>query len=140
MRLLGSWAATVPLVLFSLGPVAPASAQADPYRALAGYWSCTAAGGRHAERSYFAIGPSAKLKTPVEIFGRQDTTEPDGTPSTSFERIAENADGLGARVEAVGGTGKADGTSPLRFTGGAYDNDKIPFSLTYEVAGNTLRR
>ncbi len=122
----------------SLSPGTEARAQSSGVAALAGHWRCTLAGGRSAERSYFLARPMRGRGTERELFGRQDTTEPDGTPVASFERIAESTGG-GTTVQAVEGTGTAAGASPLRFSGRSFDDDTT-FSLTYAVSGDLLAR
>ena len=128
------FAAAVPLLLASLGAAPP-----DALSALGGHWRCTVAGGRPAERSYFVVtGKVAPNVGRREVFGRQDTTEPDGAPSSSFERIAEN--GGSVTVAATEGNGTALSTaSPLRFAGRNYD-DTAPMELTFAVTGTTMRR
>ena len=134
MRSIVRLAVTVALVLASLGAAPP-----DTSAALGGHWRCAVAGGRPAVRSYFALtGKVAPNVGRREVFGREDTTEPDGAASTSFERIIVNGDG--ATIAAVEGTGTASnaGTS-LHFVGRTYD-DKAPVELTYAITGDTMRR
>ena len=73
-------AAAMPLLVVSLGAAPP-----DSLSSLGGHWRCTVAGGRPAERSYFAVtGKRAPNAGPREVFGRADSTEADGAPSTSL--------------------------------------------------------
>jgi hypothetical protein len=122
------------LLLASLGAAPP-----DSLSSLGGHWRCAVTGGRPAERSYFAVtGKVAPNVGRREVFGREDTTEPDGAPSTSFERITES--GGSVTISAVEGKGAASSTAtPLRFVGRTYD-DTAPMELTYAVAGDTMRR
>lgn len=135
MRSFVSLAAAVSMLFASTG-----ATPLDSSGALAGHWRCAVAGGRPAERSYFVVtgklGPTAGRR---EVFGRQDTTLPDGTPSASIERMAETADG-GATVAAVEGEGTApNGAASLRFTGRTYDGNAT-MELAYTIAGETMRR
>ncbi len=135
MRTFAGLVTVVPLLFTSL-----AATPLDALNELDGHWHCTVVGGRPADRSYYVVatslGPNAGRR---EAFGRQDTTQTDGTPVTSFERIAENAAG-GVAVEAVEGqgTGAKDAAS-LRFAGRSFD-DASTFELAYSVTGDTLRR
>lgn len=74
-----------------------------------------------------------------EIFGREDGTEPDGSPSYSLEHIVVDATGVTAKVDAAEGSGTADAAAPLRFTGRSIDG-VTPFGLTYAVTGDVLER
>jgi hypothetical protein len=128
--------ALVPLLPGSVGAAPP-----DAFDALAGHWRCTVAGARPAARSYVALastanGPHAGER---EAFGREDTTESNGAPSSSFERIAVNPDGHSATIESVEGTGTSAEPALLRFTGRSNDGDAA-LALTYAVVGDTLRR
>jgi len=132
--------AAVMLVLTVLAPRAPAPAQSDGPQALAGHWRCALSGGRVAERSYAALeSRSAANLTVSEVFGREDTTERDGRPSFSTERIVLGPAGRGATITAVEGTGTADAGSPLRFTGRSFDG-AASLSLSYAVTGDVLQR
>ena len=129
MRWLGR-ALTVVALVSSFVPPSPANAEANPLAALAGHWRCTVAHAHAAERSYFFT--AGKVAGGV-LYGRQDTTEANGEPSFSLERIERNEDGSG-RIEAVEGTGStASGDAPLRFASGT-------FALAYTVEGDTMHR
>jgi hypothetical protein len=135
MRRLIGFAAVVLLLVASLGVAPP-----DSLAPLGGHWRCSVTGGRPAERSYFLVtdklGPNAERR---EVFGRQDTTEPDGAPSTSFERITENAGG-GVTIWAVEGMGTAgNGAPPLRFAGRTFDGEAT-MEISYTVTGDAMRR
>ena len=134
MRTIARFAAALPLLLASLGAAPP-----DSLSSLGGHWRCTVVGGRPAERSYFGVtGKIAPNAGRREVFGREDTTEADGAPSTSFERIVES--GGSVTISSVEGKGTASsGASPLRFAGRTYD-DTAPMELTYAVTGDTMRR
>jgi hypothetical protein len=140
MRTLFGLLAACTFIAAPLVPATSAPVQSDAIAALAGHWRCTG-DGRVAERSYYIPGyipgPSGR-STPPEIFGRQDTTERDGSPSASFERIRETS--AGVRVDAAEGSGTAPArTSPMHFTGRSFD-ELAPFELTYTVAGDTMQR
>ncbi len=134
MRTIVRFAAAVPLLLAPLGAAPP-----DSLSSLGGHWRCAVAGARPTERSYFAV--TTKVSVPPgrrEVFGRADTTETDGAPSTSFERITES--GGNVTISSVEGNGTgSSGASPLRFVGRTYD-DRAPMELTYAVTGDTMRR
>lgn len=135
MRRLFGFAAVILLLVAAFGAAPP-----DSLAQLGGHWRCTVTGGRPAERSYFVVtgkvGPTAGQR---ELFGRQDTTEPDGAPNTSFERIAENAGGA-VTILAVEGTGTGESAaSSLRFAGRAYDGNAT-MEIAYTVTGDAMRR
>jgi hypothetical protein len=134
MRTLLRFAVVLPLVLGSLGAAPP-----DSLGSLGGHWRCAVAGGRPAERSYFPVtaktGPAAGRR---QVFGREDTTEPDGAPSTSFERMVENVGG-DISIASVEGQGTAANATPLRFAGRAYDGDAT-MEIAYAISGDTMRR
>lgn len=134
MRTLVRLAAAIPLLFASVGATPP-----DSLASLGGHWHCTVAGGRPAERSYFVMSAQLGLNPGRrEVFGREDTTEPDGAPSTSFERMYET--GGGVAVSAVEGRGiAADAAGSLRFAGRTYDGGET-MELTYTVAGDAMRR
>jgi hypothetical protein len=135
MRSFVSVVAAVPLLLASLG----AAPQPDSFAQLDGHWRCTAPGARPAERAYFVLPVVRGRTAKREMFGRQDTTEADGTPSASFEHLLEDANGH-VTVDALEGKGtSSDVAAPLHFAGRSFDGDTT-MDLTYVVTGDTMRR
>jgi TonB family protein len=125
------------IVLFALSVAPPSGARAstDTLAALVGHWRCTVAG-RHAAERYYFLFPRPKASR--TLYGREDTVEPDGQPSESFERIVQRADGS-ATLEAVEGSGDAPpgDAAPLRF---AENLTGDGFTLSYSVDGDSMQR
>jgi Gram-negative bacterial TonB protein C-terminal len=129
MRLLSRVLMTLMLASWCAPPLG-ASAQTDPLAGLTGQWRCKVARAHDAERSYFLSGPAKDGS--AELYGRDDTTEPDGEPSVAFERIIKKPD-RSASIEAIEGNAAAADIASLRFTAGT-------LTVAYTVDGNTMRR
>ncbi len=135
MRSFVTLAGIVPVLLASLG----AAPQPDSFAQLDGHWHCTVAGARPAQRAYFLLPVARGHTGKREMFGRQETTEADGTPSASLEHLLEDANGH-VTIEALEGKGtSSDAVAPLHVAGRSFDGDTT-MELTYVVTGDTMRR